>query len=213
LLPDNRAMKLLPIGAPPLLAGSATTVRPVARRVGTAFRPPPEDLRQRAIAVEPTDAPVGRVQSAGAWSDSNVHRAIAASLDRLPPETLRPSFEWYLCRGAHFHTDAHYADVLFGVWYVAGPAVDIVFARGPLRVEAHPGSIIVFDPFEVHGVLLPGAPEYRAGDYTAAATSVFVGFEIEIEATVRTVFDLSAEAGARLVSSGTRIAATTGAFD
>ena len=62
-------------------------------------------------------------------------------------------------------------------------------------------------------MLRPGALEYRSGDYATAGTSVFVGFEVEIDAAVRSEFDLSAETGARLVSSGTRIAATTGAFE
>jgi len=206
-------MKLLPIGAPALLAGSATTVRPVARRIATAFRQPPGALVERAAAVQRADAAVGRVRSAGAWSDPGVHAALLEALDRVPPRTLRQTFEWYLCRGAHFHTDAHYSDVLFGVWYVAGPPVDIVFARGPLGLPVRPGSIVVFDPFEVHGVLRPGAREYRAEDYAAADASVFVGFEVEIAGAVRAEFELAAEDGARLVSSGTRIAATTGAFE
>jgi hypothetical protein len=213
MLPDNCAMNLLPLGAPPLLAGSATTLRPVARRIATACRQPAADLVERAAAVTLANQAVGRVHSAGAWSDSGVHAALSNALDRIPAWVLKQTFEWYLCRGAHFHTDAHYADVLFGVWYVVGPPVDIVFARGPLSVPARPGSIVVFDPFEVHGVLRPGASEYRAEDYAAADTSVFVGFEVEIDAAVRAEFDLTAEAGARLMSSGTRIAATTGAFE
>lgn len=206
-------MKLVAVGASPLLAGSATTLRPVARRIAIAFRSPPLELERRAAAVRLADPTVGRVQSAGAWSDSGVHAALAEALDRLPPRALKHTFEWYLCRGAHFHTDAHFADVLFGVWYVSGPPVDIVFARGPLSVPAGPGSIVVFDPFEVHGVLRPGASEYRADDYATAATSVLVGFEVEIDAAVRTEFDLTEMAGARLVSSSTRIAATTGTFE
>lgn len=213
LLSDNRSMVLLPLGAPPLLAGSAATLRPVARRIATAFCQPPADLVERSAAVTLPDSTVGRVHSAGAWSDAGVHAVLTDALDRLPGSALKGSFEWYLCRGAHFHTDAHYANVLFGVWYIAGPPVDIVFARGPLAVAVRPGSIVVFDPFEVHGVLRPGALEYRPGDYATAETSKFVGFEVEIDAAVRSEFDLTAETGARLVSSGTRIAATTGAFE
>ena len=76
-----------------------------------------------------------------------------------------PTFEWYVCRGAFFHTDAHYANVLFGVWYIDGPPVDLVFPRIRRRVARAPGFIDVFDPFEVHGVLHPGVSEYRAADY------------------------------------------------
>jgi hypothetical protein len=126
---------------------------------------------------------------------------------------MRQTFEWYLCRGAHFHTDAHYSDVLFGVWYITGPSVDIVFARARLSIPVRAGSIVVFDPFEVHGVLKSGASEYRAEDYAGTEPSVFAGFEIEIDPAVRAAFELTEAHGARLFSSSTRIAAATGAYE
>ncbi len=208
-------MDFLSLDAPPLLAGSASALRSVARRVATSVAPPPHDLTVRANAVESAAAPaVGRVQSGGTWHDAHTRTALELALHPLPPRALRPTFEWYVCRGAYFHTDAHYADVLFGVWYIAGPSVDIVFARTRLRVAARAGTIVVFDPFEVHGVLRPGASEYRADDYSDSGTSVFVGFELELDDAVRATFDVRAPAvGARLVSSGTRVKATTGALE
>ena len=163
--PDNSPMELLDLNAPPLLAGSATSVRSLARRVATAIATPSPELVERARAISGPESVIGRVQSGGAWNDSDVHGALVRALDPLPGRALRQTFEWYQCRGAFFHTDAHYADVLFGVWYIEGPPVDIVFARASLRVAARPGTIVVFDPFEVHGVLLPGATAYRADDY------------------------------------------------
>lgn len=213
MLSDNRAMDLLPLEAPPLLAGSATSLRPVARRIASAFRHPPDRLVQRATALAVADCTVGRVHGAGKWADPLVQAALAEALDAIPPAALKQTFEWYLCRGAHFHTDAHFSDVLFGVWYVAGPPVDVVFARARLRVPARPGSILAFDPFEVHGVLRPGASEYRAEDYGAEEPSIFAGFEIGLEPAVRTAFDVTEAPGARLISSSTRIAATTGAYE
>jgi hypothetical protein len=207
-------MEFLTLKAPPLLAGSATALRPMARRVATAAAAPPPELKQRARAIGCVPPAIGRVQSGGTWTDALVHAALASALDPLPEHALRQSFEWYQCRGAFFHTDAHYADVLFGVWYVEGPPVDIVFARVALRVAAQPGTIVVFDPFEVHGVLRPGAVEYHADDYAGCATSVFVGFELELDATVHEAFELAAPAAdARLVSSSTRVTPTTGAFE
>jgi hypothetical protein len=207
-------MDFLELKAPPLLAGSATALRPLARRVATAVAAPPPELAARAGAIGNGEPIIGRVQAGGTWSDGLVHAALAQALDPLPGHALRQTFEWYQCRGAFFHTDAHYADVLFGVWYVEGPPIDLVFARAALRIAARPGTIVVFDPFEVHGVLRPGATEYRADDYAGCAASVFVGFELELDDTVRVAFELAAPAAdARLVSSGTRVMPTTGAFE
>lgn len=207
-------MNLLALNAPPLLAGSATSVRSLACRVATSIAAPSPELVERARTIGGPEPAIGRVQSGGAWNDNVVHGALARALEPLPGRALRQTFEWYQCLGAFFHTDAHYADVLFGVWYIEGPPVDIVFARTSLRVAARPGTIVVFDPFEVHGVLLPGATEYRADDYAGGVASVFVGFELELVDAVRTAFDLSEPAaGARLVSSSTRVMPTTGAFE
>jgi hypothetical protein len=201
------------LDAPPLLAGSASALRSVARRVATSVASPLPALTMRACAVE-SAATVGRVHSGGTWNDAQTSTALELALRPLPPGALRRTFEWYVCRGAFFHTDAHYSDVLFGVWYIAGPAVDIVFARAPLRVAARPGTIVVFDPFEIHGVLRPGASEYCADDYSDSGASVFVGFELELDDAVRAAFDVRVPAaGARLVSSSTRVMATTGAFE
>jgi hypothetical protein len=207
-------MDFLELKAPPLLAGSATALRPMARRVATASAAPPPELAGRASAIDNSETVIGHVQSGGTWNDAFVHAALAQALEPLPGHALRQAFEWYRCRGAFFHTDAHYPDVLFGVWYVAGPPVDIVFARAALRIAVRPGSIVVFDPFEVHGVLRPGAAEYRADDYADCAASVFVGFELELDDTVREAFELAAPAAdVRLVSSSTRVTPTTGAFE
>jgi hypothetical protein len=154
------------------------------------------------------------VQSGGTWSDADVHREIAAALDPEWAPALRARFEWYLCRGAFFHTDAHFGDVLFGVWYVSGPPVDIAFPRAGLRLAVDPGALVVFDPFEVHGVLRRGAERYSADDYADAAASVFVGFEVDLTDSVRERFGMNAcVADARVVSSATRVSATTGTID
>ena len=207
-------MEFIAIEAPPLLAGSGTSLRAVARRVACGSRQPDESLVLRARAAGGSDVPVGRVHSAGTWSDGRVGRELAAALGDPLAKALRPTFEWYLCRGAFFHTDAHYTGVMFGIWYLDGPAVDIVFPRADVRVPAAPGSIVIFDPFEVHGVLRSGASEYAAGDYAERARSVFAGFELELDRAVQRAFGITAPAaGARVVSSRTRVSATTGALE
>lgn len=181
-------------------------VRSVARKVGYA-----RSLASlpRAPAVE---APaVGRVTSAGVWKDDAVHAALAAVLGAALAPALRPEFEWYLTRGAFFHNDAHYAGVLFGVWCVAGPPAELLFPRADLRLDASPGAVAIFDPFEVHGVLSPGRILYAADDYQHAAPNVFVGFELELTPTVTTAFDVGPASDAPTLSSASRIDATTGA--
>jgi len=205
-------MHYLSVDASPLLARAAA-LRPVATRVAHGFRAPDAALAARAAALAPELA-VGRVCTAGAWGDAAVHAALADALDAPLRPALRRGFEWHLCRGALFHTDAHYGDVLFGVWCAAGPAMDLVFPRAGIRIASRPGTIAIFDPFEVHGVLRPGADEYRAEDYASAAISAFVGFELAMDDAVRERFGIAdGVSDARIVSSNTRVAAATGAFE
>jgi hypothetical protein len=207
-------MEFIAVDAPPLLARSETSLRTVARHIACGNRKPDDTLVIRARGIKAGDLAIGRVQSRGSWSDDHVRAELVAALGAPLASALRPSFEWYVCRGAFFHTDAHYADVMFGVWYIDGPPVDIVFARPGVRLPALPGSIVVFDPFEVHGVLHTGAREYVADEYGASAASVFAGFELDLDDPVRVRFGIvGPAAGARVISSSTRVSAMTGSFE
>jgi hypothetical protein len=205
-------MQLLELAAPPLLALSTSGLRGVGRRIAVGAAAVPPTLVQPAGAAFAGELAIGRVHSGGRWSDAGATQRLAAALGAPFAEQLRREFEWYGCRGAHFHTDAHYADVLFGIWMIAGGPANIVFARGHLRVPVSAGSIVLFDPFEVHGVLAPGAMCYDAGDYAAAAPSVFAGFEVALSAAVAAAFGITAAQEGRIVSSTTRVAADTGAL-
>ena len=126
-------------------------------------------------------------------------------LARVSAAALRPEFEWYYCRGAFFHNDAHYDARLFGVWYIEGPPMQLVFPRAALRVDIAPSSVVVFDPFEVHGVLAPGSRTYAANDYQTVSASVFVGFELDINDDVADAFDIDDDVTGQVISSRTRI--------
>lgn len=132
----------------------------------------------------------GRVHGLGRFEDAGLRTALVGTLPAVLAGSLRPGFEWYACRGAFFHNDAHYEDVLFGAWCVGGPQREIVFARAGLRVPAGPGDWAVFDPFEPHAVLDPGAERYRREQYDGAAVSVFVGFELCLDDRVRAAFGI-----------------------
>lgn len=168
-----------------------------------------------AVALPDTAAigAPGRVHALGRFESRDVEGALR---DALPPplgDALRSGFEWYACRGAFFHNDAHYGGVLFGAWCVAGPPRDIVFSRAGLRLSVAPGHWAVFDPFEPHAVLDPDAATYRREDYDGAPASLFIGFELELTDAVRRELGIGEPtAGAVVLSSDAPIQAETGAL-
>ena len=166
--------------------------------------------RAREVATNSGD--VGKVHAAGHWQDPAVHQRLAAALDTRLASALRLTFEWYYCRGAFFHNDAHYDARLFGIWYVEGPPMQLVFPRVSLRLDIARSSVVVFDPFEVHGVLAPGSPIYAASDYQTVPASVFVGFELDISADVADAFDIDNDLSGQMISSGTRVDPASGAI-
>jgi hypothetical protein len=173
----------------------------------------PAGLREAANRVAIDAADPGRVVSGGTFELADAHRALAIALGPVLAASLRRSFEWYVCRGAFFHNDAHYAGVLFGVWCVAGPPRELVFPRLGRRAAAAPGDWAVFDPFEPHAVLDPGAQVFDRARYADSRPSVFAGFEIELDKAVRAAFAIAEEAQGIELSSRTRINAETGAVD
>lgn len=202
-------LQLIPHAATPAnAAGASGSLRGLATVVGHARAAPP------AVAW-PVDVPpvAGRVTSGGRWTDERVSAALAQVLGHPLAAALRNEFEWYLCRGAFFHTDAHFNGVLFGVWGVSGPAAEIAFPRAGLRLAGSPGSIVVFDPFEVHGVLAPGRPHYAPEDYERTEASIFIGFELTLTDDVAEAFRVSPLGPGRTLSSATRVDPVTGAIE
>src|SRR5258706_11396721 len=150
----------------------------------------------------------------GAGHASLVRDALMVALPASLRVHLRPSFEWYGCRGAAFHNDAHYADVLLGAWCIDGPEREVVFPRVATGVRATAGDWVVFDPFEPHAVLLPGRDRYRGDEYNADdAASVFVAFELELAPPLREDFLVGSGAEhSRLLARRAPIHAETGAI-
>jgi len=186
----------------------------LATRVAHGWQSLTPALLSRAAAVRQVAlCPAGRIESGGTWTDSKAHALLCAVLGPALAAALRTNFEWYLCRGAFFHSDAHYGDVLFGVWCVEGSPVDLVLPRSQLRVPLAPGAIAVFDPFEVHGVLHRGADRWEPEDYQGDAVSVFLGFELTLDAGVRAAFGVADGVAGPMMSSRTRVSATSGTFD
>ena len=189
------------------------SVRRIAAKLALGSAAPDYQLLNRASAVRRDDGSTGRVHSCGEWRDAGVHARLGEALGELSP-ALRPGFEWYQCRGAFFHNDAHYDGRMFGIWYVVGPAVDVVFPRVSARLPITVGSIVIFDPFEVHGVLAPGRTAYAPDEYERTEPSVFVGFELDLTPDVAQAFGVEPDAGGgEIISSRTRICAASGAIN
>ena len=207
-------MRLIAHAAPSASGLSASGgARSIAKAVAAGECEPDQALRAHAQAIAGRSGGAGKVHAGGAWREPRVHAQLAAALGARLGPALRAEFEWYYCRGAFFHNDAHYEARLFGVWCIDGPSMEIVFPRAALRLTVARGSIVVFDPFEVHGVLAPARSTYTASDYQRAATSVFLGFELDITAALASAFDIQDGASGPVISSRTRIDATSGAIE
>jgi len=155
----------------------------------------------------------GRVHGLGRFECDELHSALADALPAALRDSLRTGFEWYACRGAFFHNDAHYGAVLFGAWCVAGPPREIVFARGGTRTPAEPGAWVVFDPFEPHAVLDPATDRYARDRYAGAPASLFIGFELQLDERVLKAFDIRpAPPDAPVLASSVAVNAETGAL-
>src|SRR5215207_1624780 len=143
----------------------------------------------------------GRVYSCGSWKHDESHAQLAAALGRTLGPALRPNFEWYCCRGAFFHNDAHYEARLFGTWIIAGPAHDLVFPRTGVRLPSAPDNITVFDPFEVHGIVLPQTAVFEPADYADTEPTVILGFELDLTPAIANAFGITQEVAERVISS------------
>lgn len=170
-------------------------------------------LQAGARAQAELNGPSGRVLSGGTFTDPRIQSAIASALPAGAVDSLLPQMEWYGCRGAFFHNDAHYASVLFGVWTIASPPRNLIFPRVGETIAATAGTLVVFDPFEPHAVLNAGRTTYRKEEYESAEPSLFVGFEIDLAADVRAAFGIGpAREGIDTLSSRVAINPETGAF-
>jgi hypothetical protein len=195
--------------APPLAAGAA---RSLSRSVwyGRVAPPPPLCNLATELAQRTPSLP-GRVHALGRFEDEAGRRALGAALPRELAAALRPQFEWYGCRGAGFHTDAHYETVLFGAWCLAGPPREVVFAPSGPNLRCEVSDLVVFDPFQPHAVLDPGRGRYERDRYEQAPASLFLGFEIELTAPVCERFGIGpAEPEALAIGSATAVNAETG---
>ena len=195
-------------------ASAGGTARSLASRLWYADSPAGSVLQDGArAALTRIQGPVGRVESAGDLEDEGVGVALRRALAQPFAVFTRPRMEWYGCRGAFFHNDAHYDGVLFGVWTLCGPDRDLVFPRIDCRISATVGTIVVFDPFEPHGVLAVGESRYCARDYQDSEPNLFLGFEIALTPEVRAMFGIGpAYEDAPTLSSRVAINPETGGF-
>ena len=201
--------------AAPVAVGlsAAGVARSIAKAIAFGECTPDAALLAHAQDIGGSDSAVGKVHATGTWQAPAVHAQLAAALGAPLGPALQANFEWYYCRGAFFHNDAHYEGRLFGVWCIAGPPIELVFPRAAVRIAAGLGTLVVFDPFEIHGVLALGCSTYAATDYQGADTSVFLGFELGITPAVADAFDIHSDLSGQVISSRTRISAASGTIE
>ena len=174
-------------------AGPSGPTRSLATRLWQGKQVPGALLLEAAGSVPAKLAgATGRVESGGAFVDPAIEEELRAALPAPLARFARPQMEWYACRGAFFHNDAHYEGVLFGVWSIAGPPRHLAFPRIGCRLPASAGNIVVFDPFEPHAVLDAGTARYRREDYEQTARNLFLGFEVDLVPQVREAFGIGA---------------------
>jgi len=200
-------------GAPLSCLDAAGTARSIADKIAFGHCPASAALQTRARDLRDPTSVAGRVYSGGAWRDTAVHAQLAAVLGDTLGGALRDDFEWYCCRAAFFHNDAHYEGRLFGTWCIAGAELELVFPRASVRLSSAPSAITVFDPYEVHGILAPGAQQFSATDYEDIEPSLILGFELDLTPAIAAAFGIKPGATGRIISSATRIAASSGAFE
>jgi len=196
----------LAIGAAICRCDGAVDRSTASRLLVGRLAPPAVVWPDLAAANEP-----GRVHGLGRFEDKAVQAELLAAMPDELRASLRPGFEWYACRGAFFHNDAHYADALFGALCAGGPSRELVFARPGIRIAAAPGDWAIFDPFEPHALLDAGAARYRREDYLTSAASLFIGFELRLDEVTRRAFGIgpAPERGA-VLSSQNAVNAETG---
>jgi hypothetical protein len=187
-------------------------VRSIANKIAYAQSVAGKALQARASELRNQAYVPGRVYSCGSWSDDEVHSHLAAVLGSTLGSGLRTDFEWYCCRGAFFHNDAHYDGRLFGTWSIGGPAHYLVFPRESVRLTRAPNNIAIFDPFEVHGILLERAKVFEPADYADSESTAILGFELDLTPAIADAFGIASGATERVISSATRISASNGAF-
>jgi len=88
-----------------------------------------------------------------------------------------------------FHTDAHYDEVLFGAWCMAGPMREFVSRHGAAaRVRGRRSGRVSIRSSRCSAG--SGQLRYDRERYVAAAATVFLGFELERPAEVRERFGI-----------------------
>src|SRR5258706_16101348 len=129
---------------PEALPMSASARRGLERRIwhSRAAVPPPLEQHASQLAEKTPQTP-GRVHQLGRFEDETARRALSACLPEDLAASLHSPFEWYGCRGAGFHTDAQYDEVLFGAWGMAGPMRGFGLPRTELRGAGAGGALVV----------------------------------------------------------------------
>jgi hypothetical protein len=77
------------------------------------------------------------------------------------------------CTQVSFHHDLPLAGI-FGAWCLTGPARDLIFPHVGLRVPFSPGTFVIFDSVQPHGLLAAGETKFKANARCDEDLTIFV---------------------------------------
>lgn len=96
----------------------------------------------------------------------------------------------HACEGSWYHVDGAYSNVLFCVaWLENTDAWDLVFPQSDVRVELEPGTIVLFDPCNVHGVVGRGKTGFKAEELGDHGVQAFASLCIKTTPQLMRTFD------------------------
>lgn len=167
-----------------VLSGTLDVPAPPARLVADWQR----DISQR-LALEPGDVealPLARTRMR--WAD--YRRCVQAVSDwtrtlGLPDMLASCDVALMACRGAKYHHDgAQYGAAAFcNLFLGEDRGQDLHFPCSGHRIPLTPGTAVVFDTGQPHGVIARGSGGFEAADFPAEreCTQVFLTWELPVE--------------------------------
>lgn len=97
----------------------------------------------------------------------------------------------HACEGSWFHEDSGaFANNFFSVmWLEETDAWDLLFPNTGLRIPLHKGTVVLFDPAHVHGVVARGASVFEAEAMGEHGVQAFASLNFKTSPRMMQLFD------------------------
>lgn len=174
-----------PIPARPLFLASGRCLVAPTIAVSRLAKFPPMALEQDALdymentavgIVDVMSVPPEAVDMATRLAQHVARTYNLGNGDQLDEDDYQSQVLW--CQGASFHEDAVF-DCVLAVMLWQGDARDLVLPHLGVVVPMQPGTVVLLDSAQPHGLLLPGQRTFDASHYTdEASRSVFCTLDL-----------------------------------